>query len=207
MYFYSEYKIYLLKENAHFFLVWWTRNCTENIGVTMCSWKHHQGAVVDYWSIICLFHCVVTKCTGGNVNSNTDKREKKAVINIIFIKVPRTTFKSVRQYFLCQEMKSMPLDYMFTFSNWWCTGTFTYLQVCDSYLSSTFFPSLSPLTSTKLESHQQYKSAAFNKHRLMAEVCWISLFIVYWLQAKRSYGTQPESVHILTHAGVTNDLL
>ncbi len=51
-----------------------------------------------------------------------------------------------------------------------------------SFLSNFPF-CVPPLTPTWPESYEQYKSAAFTEHRLMAEVCWISLFIVYWLQA------------------------
>lgn len=42
------------------------------------------------------------------------------------------------------------------------------------------------------------KSAAFIGRILMVEVCWILLFIVYWLQAWRSYAPRTGSMHILT---------
>lgn len=42
------------------------------------------------------------------------------------------------------------------------------------------------------------KSTAFTGRILMVEVCWILLFIVYWLQAWKSYAPRAGSMHILT---------
>lgn len=157
------------------------------IWVFVCGWKHHRGAVLDHMKMICLWPQTVAYCIGGKTFQNLIKkrnpvRESSQGGNVYIL------LKWSQEQHLKRHISFYMSRWMYTleipdYSQQMMVGLndckFFFSPVCPRH----FFNISPPLTSTWPESHMIYESAAFIEHRLMVEVCWISLFIVYWLQA------------------------